>query len=293
MSSNGSSEYSAASVRHDGMTLRTFITAAFCLLAGTGAAQQPVEITEPGSYVLLLDDAGKPFAGSYRISGDVKMAVQTKPGSGFGDAIYVDREFLPRREAEMLSFFNGKYAYSVDPLKTAIGDTVAVIRHETRLPPLFKDSIIEVSTPIKVSMNGVVAATIGNTKLVKRLYRIEKAGDQDAMIGWGDRVYLETLDTDLSAEAAGRIASIETGKAASSGDFLVLYTIKADTVPEFTACLLQQRQTPGYAELARRQHDGPDAFMASRFIAQGQVFWQDKDLSETNFAMSAYQLCPR
>ena len=144
----------------------------------------------------------------------------------------------------------------------------------------------------RLTVSALVASTLGDTKVVGKRYRREGYGPDDTDPWAGDRFYIETLDMDLSLVAAQRVAAMERGTALSSGDFLAQYTVRSTKIPAFAKCIADKRETADYKALAEAQRAGPDALMGTQFLSEGKVFWQDKALSEVQFKMSVFTLCP-
>ena len=263
--------------------------ASFLLIGLACAAAAAQEL--PGDYVLLLDRDSHPLAGSYRIGPDVKMTLTSADGGLPGNPVYLDRAFFPAREAEMLSFYNGRHAYSSDPAAVDVGGEASILDKETLLPPLFKDQTPEREKTLKLTVLARLAFGPAERKLVGKVYKVEgiEPGDKDWR--YGDFFHVEALDIVLPANAARAIASVETGKAIGSGDFQALYVEKSGALPDFVSCIAEKRRTPEYKLLAERQRAGVDAFLAENFTS-GKAFWADTALYDTNQAMSVYTLCP-
>lgn len=288
------SEYSSMPPRHSAMTLRLLLIAVISWLsAGASWAQTP-EIREAGTYIMLLDSDGKPVAGSYWLSPDLKIAVSVRKHRGYpSEPVYVDREFMPQRRGVVLSFINSRISYSADPLSVSVGDEARIVRRSEMIGPFAGSKIKE--TPMKLTVKGVIATTISGFKLISRLYRIEKddpTDENDQGNPWGDRVYVETLDMDLSADVASLVTSVETGTALSSGDFYIRYMVKADVLPEETKCLKEKQVLETYEATALRQREGSDRTMAMSFVRNGKAFWEDGDGFPADArAMNIYELC--
>ncbi|MDO9418621.1 hypothetical protein [Pararhizobium sp.] len=285
-------EYSGLPFRHSAMTRLFFFIAAISWLSVSSSWAQAPVIRQAGTYVLLLDSAGKPVAGSYWLSPELKIAVTATTHGGYpSEPIYLDREFMPQRRGVMLSFINRKISYSPDPLAVAIGDEVRIVRRDALLGPFAGAAVKE--TPIKFTATGTVATTISGVRLINRLYRIEPYDLSDKNASWGDRVYVETLDMDLSKTDFDLVTAIETGTALSSGDFYIKYMLKADVLPDQTKCLREKQALETYETMALNQRDGSDKTMAAGFIRDGKAFWETSDdFPADERAMNIYELCP-
>lgn len=290
------SEYSNLLSRHTAMTLRLFLIAALPLLAAGASFAKTPKIREAGNYIMLLDSDEKPVAGAYWLSPDLKVAVTVAKHRGYpSEPIYVDREFMPQRRGVVLSFVNNRITYTPDPLSVDVGEEAKIVRRNQTMG-LFANQTPQ-ETPMKLTVTGLVATKISGFKLMSRLYRIEKDGplDENEKISpWGDRVYVETLDMDLSAEIARLVTSVETGTALSSGDFYIRYMIKADVLPDQTKCLKEKQALETYEAMALRQREGSDKMMATSFVRDGTVFWETgDDFPADAKAMNIYELCRR
>ena len=266
------------------------LAVAFVAFALPAAAADDGE--KPGSYILLIDKDGRPVAGTYRLGPGVQLVTESSDGGLPREAIYVDRAFFPQREASFLSFFNNRHAYTPDPTAVQVGEEARIDDRQTKLPPLFKDQKTERERVFRLTVSALVASTLGDTKVVGKRYRREGYGPDDTDPWAGDRFYIETLDMDLSLAAAQRVAAMERGTALSSGDFLAQYTVRSTKIPAFAKCISDKRETADYKALAEAQRAGPDALMGTQFLSEGKVFWQDKALSEVQFKMSVFTLCP-
>ena len=245
----------------------------------------------PGDYILLLDEQKRPLAGSYRIGPDVKMTIQSNDGALPRDPVYLDCAFFPTREAEFLSFYNARHAYSFDPAAVDVGNEVRIVDKETRLPPLFKDQKPEREEALKVRVTARLAFETSGYKLVGKAYAVEGAKLGDESPRFGEFFHVETFDIVLPAQAARRIAAVETGKALSSSDFQALFVERTSPIPDLTKCVAEKRKTAEYRVLAEKQRASIDVFFAESFAA-GKIFWADTALFETYHAMSVYSLCP-
>jgi len=254
-------------------------------------AAEPAKVGEAGTYVLLLDEAGKPVAGAYWLSPALKITVRGRAGGYPTEPVFLDREFFPQRRAVMTFFDNAKISYSPDPLTLKIGQVERIVRRTDWLGPLTVRPPPE-ELPLKFSFTGVLASTLSGTDLINRFYSIERYDLSEKTAEFGKRVYIETLDMDVSADEGARIAALSMGKALSSGDFYIDYMIRADVVPEFTKCLREKRAAPGYEANARRQRDGSDMLMTTVFLTEGRAYWEREVFPPDEEAMNVYRVCP-
>jgi hypothetical protein len=254
-------------------------------------AAEPAKVGEAGTYVLLLDEAGKPVAGAYWLSPALKIMVRSRPGGYPTEPVYMDREIFPHRRAVMTYFENVKISYVPDPMEVKIGQVERIVRRTERLGPLAAASPPE-ELPLKYTFTGLLASTLTGTDLINRFYSIERYDLSEKSDEFGKRIYIETLDMDVSAEEGARVTALSIGKALSSGDFYMDYMIRADIVPKFTRCLREKKALPGYQANAKRQRDGSDALMATDFLTEGCAYWEQKTLPPDGEAMNVYSLCP-
>lgn len=254
-------------------------------------AAEPAKVREAGTYVLLLDEAGKPLAGAYWLSPALKIMVRSRQGGYPNEPVFMDREFFPHRRAVMTYFENVNISYSPDPLALKVGKVKRIVRRTERLGPLAAASPPE-ELPLKYTFTGLLASTLTGTDLINRFYSIERYDLSEKSDEFGKRIYIETLDMDVSAEEGARITALSMGKALSSGDFYIDYMIRADIVPEFTRCLREKKAAPGYEAKAKRQRNGSDMLMATDFLTEGRAYWEQKVLPPDEQAMNVYSLCP-
>lgn len=293
------SAYSDLLARHAAMMLRILLIATLPLASAATSRAQTPPMNEAGAYIMLLDGDGRPVAGAYWLSPDLKIVVGTNRHRGLpSEPNYVDRAFMPQRRGVVAVFRNSRISYSPDPLAVSVGEEARIVRREELLGPLGGSAVRE--TPMKLTVTGRLAATVSGIKLIVRRYRIEKddPNDKDANDGpwkggpWGDRVYVETLDIDLSAEIAGLVKSVETGTALSSGDFYIRYMVKADVLPDLTQCLKEILAQETYEATALSQREGTDRMMATSFLRDGNAFWETgDDFPADSKAMNIYLLC--
>lgn len=94
---------------------------------------------------------------------------------------------------------------------------------------------------------------------------------------WGRRVYIETVDLDISREQAARVADIETGKAGSTGDFEGIYASRLLSSDDYTKCMTEKRAGKAYQDAVRREKETNDAWMAKEYLATGVPWWEATD----------------
>lgn len=251
-----------------------------------------VEIRKAGRYVLLLDADKKPVAGTYWLSPSLKIRVRSREGALPTEPEFVDRDAFPTRLAVMLAFINRRYSYTPEPTFGAIGKKENITQKETPLGPLAATLQPE-ELVIRFSMIGTLASNLEGVDLINHFYVTERNDLETPRPEWGKRVYIETLDMDLSDADAAKVEHIVSGEAQSSGDFYIDYLIRGDHVPDFTSCLQNRRNEPDYAEKARRQREGSDKYMVDNFLPDGNAFWEvEPYVAPDEQAMNPYQICP-
>jgi hypothetical protein len=251
-----------------------------------------VEIRKAGRYVLLLDADRKPVAGTYWLSPSLKIRVRSREGALPTEPEFVDRDAFPTRLAAMLAFVNRRYSYIPEPTFGAIGKKENITQNETPLGPLAATLQPE-KRVIRFSMIGTLASNLEDVDLINHFYTIERNDLETPGPEWGKRVYIETLDMDLSDAAAATVEHIVSGEAKSSGDFYIDYLIRGDYTPDFTSCLQKRRNAPDYAEKARQQREGSDKYMVDTFLPDGNAFWEiEPYVAPDEQAMNPYQICP-
>src|SRR4051812_13641162 len=108
------------------MIRQALFIASFIL--SSAVAQAAGTARQAGTYVLLLDEAGKPVAGAYWLSPVLKMSLHSKEAGYPSDPIFVDREFFPSRQGRVALFDNLKLSYAPDPATLAIGASERIVR---------------------------------------------------------------------------------------------------------------------------------------------------------------------
>ncbi|WEZ83627.1 hypothetical protein P6U16_02020 [Rhizobium sp. 32-5/1] len=196
------------------------------------------------------------------------------------------------RRGAMLRMINHRYSYSPEPSSVGIGKTQVIARKATPIGPLAamlrSDDLM-----IRYTLHGTLGSRLDGIDLINHFYTIERNDLEVPDAQWGKRVYIETLDMDLSDDAAARVESIASGEALSSGDFYIDYMIRIDILPDLTRCLEEKRKAPDYLEKARRQREGSDKYMADAFPGEGTAFWETEPFSAPDEqAMNVYQICP-
>lgn len=268
-----------------------FVLAGLCWAAGVLAADPDISgLRKPGTYVILLDGEGKAITGAYWLSPDIKAVIHSEGAAVGFEPIFVDREIFPRYIAVMSYFLNERLGYIPDPMTLDVGKTGDIV--ETTVPMVRGQPGTIRQRTVHYGADGKVASTLQNVKLINHLYSID--GDRLAIPGRvaGKRVYIETLDLDLSAAGAARAESIEIGEAASSGDFQALYAVKAlPLLPDVVKCIEKARATPEFQAAARKQHDTADAWMATKFAAEGFAWWDRQDVKPEDFEPDIARIC--
>jgi hypothetical protein len=249
-------------------------------------------IRKAGRYILLLDNEGKPVAGSYWLSPDLKISVRSRDGALPTEPEFRDRDFFPMRRGAMLKMVNYRYGYKPEPSSVGIGKTQVIARKATPIGPLAamlrSDDLM-----IRYTRHGTLGSKLDGIDLINHFYTIERNDLEVPDAQWGKRVYIETLDMDLSDDDAARVESIASGEALSSGDFYIDYLIRVDVLPDLTRCLAERRKAPDYTEKARHQREGSDKYMAEAFPGEGTAFWEKEPFSAPDErAMNVYLICP-
>ena len=273
------------------MIARLFVLAIMIVVPLSAQAADAV-IRKAGRYILLLDKEGKPVAGSYWLSPELKISVHSRDGALPTEPEFRDRDFFPPRRGAMLKMVNYRYGYSPEPSSVGIGKTKVIARKATPIGPLAamlrSDDLM-----IRYTLHGTLGSRLDGIDLINHFYTIERNDLEVPDAQWGKRVYIETLDMDLSDEAAARVQSIVSGEASSSGDFYIDYMIRIDILPDLTRCLEEKRKAPDYADKARRQREGSDKSMAETFPGEGTAFWEKEPfVAPDEQAMNIYQICP-
>ena len=259
------------------------------LAAPVAADADLSKIRKPGGYVIVLDKDGKAISGGYWLSPDLKVVVHSE--TSFPSVLtYVDREMFPRRIAQFELFMNATVAYDPEPTTLAVGKVAQIRQTEQFAGPLSKSE--PKTLPIAVATTGLVSSKIQNIDLISRRYSVD--GDWFNIPGRksGQRVYVETLDIDLSATDAANVASIETGEASSSGDFHAIYNIRGlPLLPAVVKCLEEIRTKPEFQSLVKKQHETADLWMATTYVATGKSWWDREKVSPEEFEPNVSGLC--
>ncbi|MBW6420036.1 hypothetical protein KX729_01105 [Rhizobium sp. XQZ8] len=256
-------------VRH----LMCMISAAALSLSGdmTAAADADLsKIRKAGSYVILSDKGGKAITGGYWLSPDLKIVIHSEDDASPALVTYVDRELFPRRMAQFDMFINVQFAYEPDPVSLPVGK-VAQIRQTSRF------SSSQETKPFAFTTISVVQSKLQDIDIVSRHYGVDGdwfgIPDRDA----GQRVYIETLDADLSAADAAEVAAIETGEARSTADFQALYFTRAvPHLPMVVKCFEEMRAKPDFQAAAKKQRETGDQWMATIYATGGKT-WTERD----------------
>lgn len=273
------------------MIARLFLLAVMMAVPLSAQATDAV-IRKAGRYILLLDKEGKPVAGSYWLSPELKISVYSRDGALPTEPEFRDRDFFPKRRGAMLKLINNSYGYSPEPSTVGIGKTQIIARKETSVGFLAATQKPE-ELIIRHTLHGTFGSKLDGTDLISHFYTIERNDLKTPDPEWGKRVYIETLDMDLTDQQAARVERIQSGEALSSGDFYIDYMIRINVIPDFSRCLEEKRKATDYPEKARRQREGSDAYMANTFPGDGLAFWEIEPFSAADEqAMNVYQICP-
>lgn len=258
--------------------LRCFLLAAAAFSADAASAEPDLALLrKAGSYVLLLDADKRPIAGSYWLSEGLKVSTHSRnPGSYPQPLLYTDRDFPPGRIANMYLFLNGKETVTPDIRAVPVGETVTVTRKHEPMG-LLAGKVEARNLTYKLTTVAVVSEVIGGAKLLSRIYEIAPVDPANKEMDWGRRVYIETVDLDISREQAARVADIETGKAGSTGDFEGIYASRLLSSDDYTKCMTEKRAGKEYRDAVRREKETNDAWMAKEYLATGVPWWEATD----------------
>lgn len=249
-------------------------------------------LRKPGSYVLLLDADKRPIAGNYWLSEGLKVSTHSRnPGSYPQPLLYTDRDFPSGRIANMYLFLNGKETVTPDIRAVPVGDTVTVTRKYEPMGLLAGKAEAR-SLTYTLTTVAVVSERMAGAKLLTRVYEIAPADPANKEMDWGRRVYIETLDLDISREQAARVADIETGKAGSTGDFEGIYASRTLGSDDYAKCMAEKRAGKEYQDAVRREHETNDAWMAKEYLATGVPWWETADVkARTDALLDVTGLC--
>lgn len=261
----------------------TTVLALVSAMAGPAGAQAVnADAPNPGStipgaqgdFVILLDAQGRALAGTYWIAPDVRAVTEIPPHGALPRPIaYVDREFLPTRSGDPVSLNNARISYSADASALDVGQSLEVV--ERRQPVgRFADQIKPSETRFRVTVKGKFASRIKGYDLVSRIY-LKEPQDKDAWGNWGEHVFIEPFGMDIPAEMAKRVATLQTGKAGSAGDFFaILSELSAVALPDYVACIKRTRQTEAYKATVARDREIVDLQMSG--FASGDGGWWER-----------------
>ena len=246
-------------------------------LSTAGAASPDLTLLrKAGSYVLLLDAEGRPMAGNFWLGPEIKIRTDSStPGGMPNPPVYADKDFFGGRRAIFPILVNVKDAITPDPVSVAIGQSASITRTAQQVGRFGKTSEPRIVT-FKYTAVGLISEKMSGLPLVSRVYEIEPFDLTDTSLDWGRRLYIETLDLDLSREQAARVASVETGQAGSSGDFLLLYMIKANIDGAYTRCLEETRASADFKRSVERQRETNDRWMATGFLTSDIAWWEQE-----------------
>ncbi len=260
--------------------LRGFLLAS-SILAAHGASAEPdlTLLRKPGSYVLLLDAEKHPIAGNYWLSEGLKVSTHSRnPGSYPQSLLYSDQDFPPGRVANMYLFLNGKETVTPDIRAVPVGETATVTREYEPVGRLAKKAEVRKLT-YRLTTVALVSETMAGAKLLSRIYEIAPTDPANKEMDWGRRVYIETLDLDISREQAARVADIETGTAGSTGDFEGMYASRVLANDAYAKCMAEKRAGQEYKDAVRREHETNDAWMVKEYLATGIPWWEQDDVN--------------
>lgn len=249
------------------------------IFAAHGASAEPdlTLLRKAGSYVLLLDADKRPIAGNYWLSEGLKVSTRSRSPGVYPEPLrYSDQDFPPGRVANMYLFLNGKETVTPDIRAVPVGETATVTR---RFEPLgqLAGKVEARSLTYTLTTVAVISEAMAGAKLLSRIYEIAPVDPANKEMDWGRRVYIETLDLDISREQAARVADIETGKAGSTGDFEGIYASRVLAGDDYAACMAEKRVGKEYQDAVRREHETNDAWMAKEYLATGVPWWEQDD----------------
>lgn len=244
--------------------------------AASAASPDLTLLRKAGSYVLLLDAEGRPIVGNYWLAPEIKIRTYSStPGGMPNPADYLDRDFFGGRRAIFATLVNVKDSFTLDPASVAVGQSASVTRTSRQVGRFGKESEPR-KIVFKYTAVGLISEQMSGLPLVSRIYEIEPFDLTDTNLDWGRRVYIETLDLDLSREQAAQVASVETGQAGSSGDFMLLYMIKANIDAGYTNCLEEMRASADFKRSVERQRETNDRWMATGFLTSDIALWEQE-----------------
>lgn len=238
---------------------------------GPGAFAADIsKLRKTGAYVILSDADGKAITGGYWLSPDLKIVIHSEDDASPVLVTYVDRELFPRRMAQFDMFINAQFTYDPEPASLPVGK-VAQIKQTTRF------SSSQETKPFAFATTGMVRSKLQDIDIISRHYGVDGdwfgIPDRDA----GQRVYIETLDVDLSADDAAKVAKIETGDARSTGDFQALYLARAfPHLANVAKCFEEIRASPDFQAAAKKQRELGDQWMATIYAMGGKT-WLERD----------------
>ncbi|WP_117191329.1 hypothetical protein [Rhizobium terrae] len=244
------------------------------------------KIRKPGGYVILSDKDGKVISGAYWLSPDLKIVVHSEKGAPPTLVTYVDREMFPRRMAQFDMFINVQLAYDPEPASLPVGK-VAQLKQTTRF------SSSQETKPIAFATTGIVASKLENVDIVSRHYGVDGDWFGIPHRETGPRVYIETLDVDLAAADAAKVARVETGEAGSTGDFHALYIARAvPHLPKAAKCYEEVRSKPEFQAAVKKQRETGDRWMATVFAMGGKSWLERDNFSRDDFGPDLASACP-
>jgi hypothetical protein len=260
--------------------------------AASAASPDLTLLRKAGSYVLLLDAEGRPIVGNYWLAPEIKIRTYSStPGGMPNPAGYLDRDFFGGRRAIFTTLVNVKDSFTLDPASVAVGQSASVTRTSRQVGRFGKESEPR-KIVFKYTAVGLISEQMSGLPLVSRIYEIEPFDLTDTNLDWGRRVYIETLDLDLSREQAAQVASVETGQAGSSGDFLLFYMIKANIDGAYTRCLEETRASPDFKRSVERQRETNDRWMATGFLTSDIAWWEPEgDDAVLDAEIRYWELC--
>lgn len=257
------------------------------LLAMPAAAADLSKLRQPGIYVIVSDKDGKAISGAYWLSPELKFVVHSEDAAAPAMGVFVDREMFPRRIAQFEIFLNVRLTYDPEPGSLPVGK-IAQIKQTEKFPRSDpKTSLLAFAT------TGIASSKLQDIDIVSRSYGVD--GDQFSIPGRkpGERVYIETLDIDLSAADAAKVAVVETGEALSSLDFHMLYVTRAlPSHPKVVKCFEEVRASPKFQTAAKKLRETMDQWMATTFMKDGKTWWDRETVSPEDFGPDVASLCP-
>lgn len=247
------------------------------------------KLRKPGGYVIVSDKDGKAISGAYWLLPNLKIVIHSEGDTSLAQVTYVDREFFPRLMVQPDIYMNIRTTYDPEPSAQPVGKVVQ-IKEGSR----FASSTKIETRPVAFAVTGLVSSKLQNIDIVSRHYGTDGSWAGVPGRKAGQRVYIETLDVDLSAADAANVAAVETGEAASTGDFHALYFSRGliSSRPEVATCFRELRLKPEFQAAAKKQRETADRWMTTSFLFDGKSWWDRKDFSMPDWGPALTSTCP-